>query len=243
MSHPRRLPVGIPVQAPPGWSRQTPAAWLLVWQTAALTVLALLFGAIGWVSVDPGSGRPPRPLPSLAALWSRPASPSVEEQPPSDEANLPALDPPQPSKPKQPAPAEKSPPEKPTEKKPSEKKPPEKAAAEKAVEKPAEKPAEKTPPPQTKPVTPSVPALTYQKDIAPILERACVRCHNPNRQQGGVNLSSYEAVATQLMPGKPDASDLLNVIVNGQMPPNMPNAVSDADKKKLRDWIAQGAKQ
>jgi cytochrome c551/c552 len=238
MSHSRRLPVGIPVQAPPGWSRQTPRAWHLVWQAAALTLLALLFVTAGWVSVAPGSGRSPRPLPSLAAWWSRPATPSVEEPSPTDEAKTPALETPPPTQAKQPTAAEKSAPEK-----PAEKKAPEKKAAEKTVEKPAEKPAVKTPPPETKPAAPSVPALTYKKDIAPILERACVRCHNPNRQQGGVNLSTYEAVANQIMPGKPDASDLLNVIVNGQMPPNMPNAVSDADKKKLRDWIIQGAKE
>jgi mono/diheme cytochrome c family protein len=84
--------------------------------------------------------------------------------------------------------------------------------------------------------------LTYKKDVAPILERACIRCHNANKQQGGVNISTYDDVIGQVMAGKPDASDLLSVIVNNQMPPNAPNAVNEAERKKLRDWIQQGAK-
>ncbi|MFQ3591755.1 MAG: c-type cytochrome domain-containing protein [Gemmataceae bacterium] len=253
MSHASRLPVGIPLEAPPGWRRRSPSPWRPVVVAATVTLLALLFLAIGWISVDPGSGRPPRSLPSLASLWKRASPTSAPDDPSGDEDKAPPSQEPTNPEPNKPSEEKKTTPAEKTlaENKPTEKKqPPTKVPAkpvEKSPEKSVEKPAEKTSPPEKIPEKNPTPAtaamLSFKKDIAPILERACVRCHNANRQQGGVNVSTYDAVINHIMPGKPDASDLLNVIVNGQMPPNMPNAVSAADQKKLRDWITQGAKE
>jgi hypothetical protein len=228
MSDARRLPVGIPLEAPPGWKQRSSSPWRNVLIAATVTTLALLCLSVGWISVDPGSGRPPRSLPTLASLFPARTTPEPDPEPTTDE----------PSKPPEKK-AVEQPKTPPPEKKLPEKKAPEKKAPEK---KSPEKPPEKTPPTELKPTPPSVTALSFKKDVAPILEKACVRCHNANRQQGGVNVSTFEEVSKHVMAGKPDASDLLNVIVNGQMPPSAPMAVSEAERKKLRDWITQGAK-
>jgi len=46
----------------------------------------------------------------------------------------------------------------------------------------------KLPPPAT------TPGLTYAKDIRPILEESCFRCHGERRQRGGLRLDSLEAI-------------------------------------------------
>jgi hypothetical protein len=230
MSEARRLPVGIPLEAPPGWKPRPSLAWRNASIAAVLTTLALTCLAIGWISVDPGSGRPRRSLPSLASLLPSRSTPEPEpdtHSPAPEEKPVPVEKPPEPKVPEKQTPEKKTPEKKTPEKKDPEKKGPEKKGP--------EKPPEKTP-------SPMVVGLSFKKDVAPILEKACVRCHNANKQQGDVNISTYEDVLKHVMAGKPDASDVLNVIVNGQMPPNAPNAVSDAEKKKLHDWILQGAK-
>lgn len=232
----RQAPRGIPVQPPPGWKPRLNPAWRAVSIAASLTLIVLLAATLGWLVIDPGSGRGPRP-PIWALLATPPTSDTEPEPAPAEE---------EPAK-QQPTPEEKDPP-RPVENKtpPAEKKKrPEKTppAEEKKAPPPEKKPAEPPPPEKIPvPVEPPMGTLTYKKDVAPILERACIRCHNANKQQGGINISTYDDVLAQVMPGKPDSSDLLNVIVNDQMPPGAPNAVSAAERKKLRDWIAQGAK-
>src|SRR5262252_5347839 len=65
--------------------------------------------------------------------------------------------------------------------------------------------------------------LTYAKDIKPILEASCFRCHGPDRQKGGLRLDSLEAVLKggedgKVVEPKKSKDSLLVVAVSGLDP-------------------------
>lgn len=125
------------------------------------------------------------------------------------------------------------------------------AKVEKPVEPKPEPVAEKATAPEPKRDAPPVArmkaptqaaGLTYQKDVRPILDRHCTSCHGGKNKRGGVDLSTHAGALKTVKPGKPDDSALVESIVSGNMPPKKPTAVSEAERKTLREWIAMGAK-
>jgi mono/diheme cytochrome c family protein len=89
--------------------------------------------------------------------------------------------------------------------------------------------------------------LTYEKDILPIVQRACISCHGATRKRGGLDLRTFASLArggesgVGVQPGKPDESALLESVVSGRMPPGKMK-LPPAEKQLIRDWIASGAK-
>jgi hypothetical protein len=57
--------------------------------------------------------------------------------------------------------------------------------------------------------------LTYAKDVRPILESSCLRCHGDEQQKGGIRLDSLEALlkggkhGKAIVPGKSQESHLV----------------------------------
>jgi hypothetical protein len=57
--------------------------------------------------------------------------------------------------------------------------------------------------------------VTYEKDIRPIFEKTCFKCHGPTKQQRHLRLDSLEAVlkgcedGPVIFPGKSDQGDLI----------------------------------
>jgi peroxiredoxin len=82
-------------------------------------------------------------------------------------------------------------------------------------------------------------SVTYAKDVAPILERHCQRCHRPG-QIAPFALTAYKEVATR-------SATIREVIELGRMPPWHANpkfgrfandpSMSDAEKRLLLRWI------
>jgi hypothetical protein len=65
--------------------------------------------------------------------------------------------------------------------------------------------------------------LTYAKDIKPILEASCFRCHGAERQKGGLRLDSLEAVLKggedgKVVEPKKSKESLLLIAVSGLDP-------------------------
>jgi hypothetical protein len=90
--------------------------------------------------------------------------------------------------------------------------------------------------------------LDFPTDIAPILERHCLRCHGGDAPKAGLSLATREAAlrggesGAVLVPGHADDSRLMAMISGAK--PRMPRggpplAASDVDK--LHRWIASGA--
>jgi hypothetical protein len=109
-------------------------------------------------------------------------------------------------------------------------------------------------------------ALTFDKDIKPIMAKSCVNCHkqdprNPRGPAGGLRLDDKEAalkggkVGNDIVPGKADDSLVYKLLagpvtVDGkevhQMPKAKPNqTVKPLAKEQIeliKKWIDQGAK-
>ncbi len=105
----------------------------------------------------------------------------------------------------------------------------------------------KLPPPSTKT------GLTYEKDIKPLFEKSCFKCHGPEKQKGMLRLDSLEAVlkggeSGKIIEGKISAKSAVVIAVSGldedtSMPPKGKADPLTTDQQGLvRAWIDQGAK-
>lgn len=95
----------------------------------------------------------------------------------------------------------------------------------------------------------------FAKDIAPILEASCVKCHNSTKSKGKLNMETKEAAMKGgkeqgdkfIIAGKPDDSVMIKSILlpeddDEAMPPKDKAPRPDADKLALlKAWIAAGA--
>ena len=94
-------------------------------------------------------------------------------------------------------------------------------------------------------------AVTYAKDIEPILNNKCSSCHNDLKKEGKLNMSSYELLikgGSRGSPIKPGASaGSLLVKLGGRtakpfMPPKREEPLSPEELALIKLWIDQGAK-
>ncbi len=83
--------------------------------------------------------------------------------------------------------------------------------------------------------------VSFKNEVAPLLVAKCGRCH-VLRSRGQFSAASYNALgqSTKVSPGLPDQSRLIEVIVDGDMPPG--GSLLDSELLTLKTWIAQGAK-
>jgi hypothetical protein len=95
--------------------------------------------------------------------------------------------------------------------------------------------------------------LTYVKDIKPLFENSCFKCHGSEKQKGKLRLDSLEAVkkggedGEVIVVGKSEKSSLVHAIA--ALDPDMtmpPEGKGDPLTKEqvglIRAWIDQGAK-
>lgn len=93
--------------------------------------------------------------------------------------------------------------------------------------------------------------VSYPKEIHPIFEEHCFKCHGPKKQKGGVRLDTRQGLfegdegAIPVVPGDPDMSLLLEVCELPEDDPDlMPEGGPPLSAKELallRSWIEQGA--
>ena len=92
---------------------------------------------------------------------------------------------------------------------------------------------------------------SFERDVLPLLERRCNKCHHEDEQSGGLDLTRLETMrrggdelGAAIVPGKPDQSPLIQVLT-GVKEPTMPengDPLPAAEIDLLRRWIAEGAK-
>jgi len=91
----------------------------------------------------------------------------------------------------------------------------------------------------------------FQRQIEPILIKRCSECHGPDQQKGGLRLDSRSSAVragksgkVALVPGQPDASEILKRVVSTDpdevMPPKGAK-LTGPEVDVLRAWIAAGA--
>jgi mono/diheme cytochrome c family protein len=96
--------------------------------------------------------------------------------------------------------------------------------------------------------------VTYEKDIKPIFEKSCFKCHGPEKQKGKLRLDSLEAAlkggedAPNIVPKDSAKSTLVHSIArigdpDDAMPPEDKGTPLTKEQVGLvRAWIDQGAK-
>lgn len=98
-------------------------------------------------------------------------------------------------------------------------------------------------------LAPAIPAaaVDFARDIAPLLEQRCVRCHNDETRKGGLSLTSREAAlkggesGTLFEPGK--RAGLLIDMIAGDKPlmPQQGPKLAASEVQQFEAWIAAGA--
>jgi zinc transport system permease protein len=90
--------------------------------------------------------------------------------------------------------------------------------------------------------------VDFHDDILPIFVRACVECHGPKVQEGGLRFDSDERLRQErkvIVPWNADRSRLLHAVAGHhpktRMPPNGAPLLADQEVGKLRAWIERGA--
>ena len=87
--------------------------------------------------------------------------------------------------------------------------------------------------------------ICFERDILPIFNSKCAMsgCHDAGRSAEGYNLSNYKQIVSRgIVKGKPNSSEVYEVIVDNEMPPRGYTKLTADEKKLIYDWIADGAK-
>ena len=90
-------------------------------------------------------------------------------------------------------------------------------------------------------------AHVFEKEVLPIFETHCVRCHGPKMKLVEMDLSTLEGVlqgsesGPVVVPGRVEASKLYEKISTGLMPADKKTTLSAAEIELIRRWIEAGA--
>jgi mono/diheme cytochrome c family protein len=95
--------------------------------------------------------------------------------------------------------------------------------------------------------------VSFDRDIRPILAKNCFACHGPDEgaRKAELRLDTAEGATAELdgrralVPGQPGKSELVRRVESVDPdvvmpPPDSGHELSDADRKLLRNWIAEG---
>jgi len=95
-------------------------------------------------------------------------------------------------------------------------------------------------------------AVSFREDVAPILVRSCLGCHDERKSAGRLSMSTFallkaggESAGSDILePGDPDASGLIESVRAGASPrmPYKRPPLSEKDIRTLENWVAGGAK-
>jgi cytochrome c len=92
----------------------------------------------------------------------------------------------------------------------------------------------------------------YTKNVQPILQANCYRCHGGMNHRGGLQIDTHEHImkgghdGVVLVPGHPEQSLLIKLIrhegpANDPMPMPPKDKLSDADIATVTAWVKAGA--
>ena len=94
--------------------------------------------------------------------------------------------------------------------------------------------------------TPEVAEVSFSKDILPIFEVRCQRCHGTGQTLAGLSLASHagvlagSAAGPVVIPGSAETSRLVEVIVSGEMPRGGAK-LPESEIQTISTWVDAGA--
>ena len=77
--------------------------------------------------------------------------------------------------------------------------------------------------------------LTYANDISPLIQSYCAGCHSGDEPAKGLDLTTYANVS-----GAASAINNRVVTMKNMPPAKASSKPSDAEREKIREWIAGG---
>ncbi len=95
--------------------------------------------------------------------------------------------------------------------------------------------------------------VSFENDVLPILQQWCVECHGGLDDAGekvleeGLDVSTYEGLmagstwGTVVEAGDAEASMVVEMMVNGDMPKDAEEAMPAEEIEVISQWIAEGA--
>lgn len=87
----------------------------------------------------------------------------------------------------------------------------------------------------------AITAISYTKNIKPIMELSCVSCHNPRKKEHGIDLSTYSGTKEHTKYAHFMGS-LHHLKGFDAMPEHAPKLSNDA-LKTIQCWITNGCKE
>lgn len=92
--------------------------------------------------------------------------------------------------------------------------------------------------------------ITYEDDVLPIFRDNCLKCHNPDKLKGDLDLTSFSAAikgggsGATLNAGDPEGSLLYKAVMHTEEPEMPPKSkLADKDIGTIRSWIEGGLLQ
>jgi hypothetical protein len=85
--------------------------------------------------------------------------------------------------------------------------------------------------------------IEFQKDIYPVLQSHCFRCHGPDKQEGSFRLDNLSTSFTEDRAATEFWHEVLNAIQAGEMPPPEEPQLSSEQIQIVTDWLTQSLKQ
>lgn len=92
--------------------------------------------------------------------------------------------------------------------------------------------------------------VTYEDDVLPIFRDNCLKCHNPDKLKGDLDLTSFSSVikgggsGASVNAGDPEGSQLFKSIIHADEPAMPPkDKLSEKDIAVVRAWIMGGLLQ
>lgn len=93
--------------------------------------------------------------------------------------------------------------------------------------------------------------VSFESEVMPLLEKRCNKCHYPEEQRGGLDLTRIatmlrggDDLGPAIAPSKPDDSPLIQVLTGAKKPemPKKGEKLPASEIELLRRWIAEGAR-
>jgi hypothetical protein len=91
---------------------------------------------------------------------------------------------------------------------------------------------------------PALGAVDYLRDIKPVLAQRCYACHGALKQKGDLRVDTADKLSAVVVPGKPDASELIARLTATDEHERMPQEAAPLKPEQIaaiREWIASGA--
>ncbi len=89
--------------------------------------------------------------------------------------------------------------------------------------------------------------VSYSKDVMPVFEKSCIKCHGgPDGTKGGLNMSTYDDLmkggedGAVIVPGNASGSLLVKQIQSGKMPKRASKLPQD-QIDLIAKWVTEGA--